>query len=69
MTIGVYRIVNKIDGKSYVGKSKDIEVRFSNHKSLLKRDIGSVDCNRYLFNAVKKYGLENFDFEIGGSFE
>lgn len=28
MTIGIYAIINKINGKVYIGKSKNIEKRF-----------------------------------------
>lgn len=58
---GVYQIMNEVNGKSYVGSSKDINNRWScwkrnftlpmNYKSLLKA-------------AVQKYGIENFTFII-----
>lgn len=61
---GIYLIKNIINGKVYVGKSVNISSRFSNHKSHLKRDVCSKDCNRYLFNSVKKHGIENFEFIV-----
>jgi group I intron endonuclease len=65
MTIGIYCILNKINGKRYIGKSKNIEHRFASHKSYLKKDLTDKKAvNRYLFDSVKKYGLENFLFEI-----
>lgn len=69
MTIGIYSITNKINGKRYIGKSINIEKRFSYHKSSLRRTERSKDTNRHLFNAVKQYGIENFDFEIIQSFD
>ena len=35
--IGIYKITNKISGKTYIGQSNDIERRFSEHK--YKKDI------------------------------
>lgn len=62
--IGIYSITNKINGKRYIGKSINIESRFWYHKNSLMKDVRSKDTNRYLFNAVKKYGIENFSFDI-----
>lgn len=58
---GVYKIVNVIDGKIYVGESKNIERRFIDHiYKLLKKE----HVNNHLQNAVNLYGLENFRFEV-----
>ncbi|MBQ0111563.1 MAG: GIY-YIG nuclease family protein [Bacteroidales bacterium] len=64
MTVGIYKIENKLNNKVYIGKSINIEMRFINHKSLLNKDTRSKDCNRHLYNAVKKNGIDNFNFEI-----
>lgn len=64
MTCGIYMILNSIDGKAYVGKSKKIEARFRSHKWALNKSICVKDCNRYLYNSVKKYGIENFKFIV-----
>lgn len=61
---GIYGIKNKLDHKIYVGKSKNIKRRWSGHRSNLKRKVKRKDTNRYLWNAVQKYGLENFEFII-----
>ena len=61
---GIYAIKNKVNGKVYIGKSKDIFSRWSKHKSDLKRDTKKKDTNRFLWNSVKKYGIENFEFTI-----
>ncbi len=53
---GVYMYINKINSKVYIGSSKDIITR---HKYHIKGK-GS----KCLYNAFKKYGLENFEFEI-----
>jgi group I intron endonuclease len=58
---GIYRIVNKQNGKFYVGSSCDIRDRFYNHKSQLNRNIHD---NPHLQNAWNKYGESNFDFVV-----
>lgn len=56
--IGIYRITNKINGKSYIGQSKNIERRFREHKYICS------ETNKSLAIAYKKYGRENFEFSI-----
>lgn len=56
---GVYKITNLINGKCYIGLSLNIERRFMEHrtpKNLRRRT--------NLAKAFRKYGLENFSFEI-----
>lgn len=69
MTIGIYSIVNQVNGKRYIGKSKKIEHRVWSHFNLLKKDEPSRCVNRHLFAAAKKYGVENFSWEILESFD
>ncbi len=64
MTTGIYMIKNNIDGKVYVGLSRSVEDRILNHKSSLKSDTCGKSINRHLYNAVKKYGFENFSFSV-----
>jgi group I intron endonuclease len=56
----IYLVTNKINGMKYVGQSiqDDIYKRWKSHRSK-KRTVGKV-----LYNAYKKYGLENFDYRI-----
>jgi len=61
---GIYCILNKINGKRYVGKSKDIQKRYKRHLYMLQNNINSKDLNRYLKNATLKYGIENFELII-----
>jgi group I intron endonuclease len=58
----IYRIKNKITKKSYIGESKkkDVNWRWSEHKQNIKKNKG---CPA-LRDAVKKYGVENFEFSI-----
>ena len=58
---GIYNIVNKINGKQYVGSSNNIEARFIKHKKELK---GGYHRNKHLQSAIIKYGIENFQFNI-----
>ena len=69
LTIGIYSINNLINGKRYIGKSKKIEHRVRAHYNLLRKDEPLRSVNRHLFAAVKKYGLENFSWEVLESFE
>lgn len=59
--IGIYKIVNKIDGKFYIGSSNNIKSRWTRHKKLLKKNNHD---NQYLQNAWNKCGETNFDFII-----
>lgn len=58
---GVYKITNKINGKFYVGSSNSIFGRWLNHASDV---INDTHPNQKLNDAVNKYGLINFTFEI-----
>lgn len=54
-------IENKINCKKYVGQTlqDDIKKRWNKHKQVNKSFIGTC-----LYNAYKKYGIENFQFKI-----
>ncbi len=58
---GVYKIKNVVTKESYIGQSKDIYVRFSQHKSWLNQNI---QPNKRLQNSWNQYGSNNFKFEI-----
>lgn len=64
MTIAIYSIRHVNSDKRYIGKSKNAELRWVTHKSLLRSETRSKDCNRHLWNAVKKHGLSNFEFSL-----
>lgn len=57
---GIYYLKNKINGKMYIGKSIDIIGRCKGHL----RDNDKPRVNRYLTNAVLKYGLKNFTYGV-----
>lgn len=58
---GVYKITNKVNGKFYIGSSKNLSERFRSHLCTLLK--GNSGC-RILQAAVKKYGIENFEFSV-----
>lgn len=64
--IGLYKIINKINSKFYIGSSDDIERRFKRH--LLDLSKNKHD-NQHLQSAWNKYGSEAFLFEVYKSCE
>lgn len=56
MSCGIYKIENLLNNKCYIGQSIDIEQRWLKHKSA-KDDF-------LIHKALRKYGIENFIFEI-----
>lgn len=60
MSIGIYKIENKQSHKCYIGQSTNIEKRWEEHK----RAALSYNCNTYIHRAIRKYGIDNFNFEI-----
>lgn len=61
--IGIYKITNLVNGKSYIGQSTNIEKRFIGHKSVAFNP-NDKNYNYPLYRAIRKYGLENFSFEV-----
>lgn len=60
MTCGIYKIECVINNKCYVGSSKNIEIRFLDHKKALRNNTHY----RRFQNGWNKYGEQNFIFEI-----
>lgn len=58
---GIYRILNTVTDKCYIGSSINFGRRFKEHvKKLTKGNHSSIKLQRSVF----KYGIENFIFEI-----
>lgn len=55
---GIYLIHNKVNGKNYVGQSKHILNRWTQHR------YDSKEKNYPLYRAIRKYGIDNFEFSI-----
>ena len=55
---GIYKITNIVNGKVYIGQAKDIEIRWKEHIT------HSKTRKQILYNAMRKHGIENFNFEI-----
>lgn len=56
--IGIYCITNKINGKKYIGQSKDVFKRWFEHTT------SSTQSNKLLHDDIIKCGIENFTFEV-----
>ena len=52
----IYKFTNEINNKSYIGQTNNIKTIYNSH----------IKCKRNdpFHNALRKYGLENFNFEI-----
>lgn len=61
--IGIYKIENKINGHIYIGQSVNIHQRWNNEKSTAFNSTSSA-YNSPLSRAFRKYGIENFTFEV-----
>ena len=59
---GIYQWLNKINGKSYIGSSKDLTNRKGHWIANFKKD--KMKYKSILHDAAKKHGLENFIFII-----
>ena len=61
--IGIYKVTNKVNNKSYIGQSIDILRRFKEHHTNPFEE--NNPANKSIFyQAIRKYGIENFSFEI-----
>ena len=60
---GIYKITNKINNKCYIGQSTDIYQRWIGHKSQ-SRPVKEGGDLAAIHQAIRKYGIDNFLFEI-----
>lgn len=58
---GIYLITNNLNNKKYVGQSINIKIRWQQHRNSYLTH--KETCPK-LYNAFKKYGIENFTFSI-----
>jgi group I intron endonuclease len=57
---GIYAIINKVNGKMYIGfTTQKIKVRYNQHLKALRKG----EHNKHLLRAFKKYGESNFEIK------
>lgn len=61
--VGIYKIQNLLNNKVYVGQSNDILRRWRDHKNNAFNS-NDHNYNTHLYRSIRKYGLQNFSFEI-----
>ena len=54
----IYKFENKVNGKIYIGKTKNINNRIYQHSHVTKYR------NTKFGNAIKKYGIDMFNFDV-----
>lgn len=60
---GIYKFTNKFNGKSYIGQSINLELRYKSHK----RNYQNSNLHTYnskFYRALRKYGFDNFEYNI-----
>lgn len=60
---GIYKITNKVNNKVYIGQSIHVLSRWGQHQ----RNAFNPNTHTYnypLYRAIRKYGVENFQFEV-----
>ena len=60
----IYCYTNKQNGKKYVGQTNNIKRRYKQHKDDSFANYSDARYNQAIHCAIRKYGLDNFDFEI-----
>lgn len=60
-TSGIYKITNLQNSKVYIGQAVNLSERIKAH---IKAGLGIDTPNSILYKAMRKYGVENFSFEI-----
>ena len=60
-TSGVYKITNTVTGDFYIGSSKNVKKRWTEHK---RKSMWKQNPNKQLYQDMQKYGVDKFVFEI-----
>ena len=61
MKSGIYKILNTVNGKAYIGSSENIKRRLKDHKGYLQNN---KHPSTHLQNAYNKYGVASFEYSI-----
>jgi group I intron endonuclease len=56
----IYKITNKVNGKIYIGQT----IRTLEQRKWQHLDAAKHGCRTHLYSAIRKYGEENFEFEV-----
>lgn len=59
----IYKYTNKLNGKTYVGQTINEDQRMKDHLKAARLESNSQHHTPF-HRALKKYGLENFDYEV-----
>ena len=59
----IYKFTNKINEKIYIGQTNNLQKRYNGHKSV-SFNKNSSDYNLPFHCAIRKYGIENFNYEV-----
>jgi len=61
----IYKITNLIDAKVYIGQTNNPQKRWKEHQRLGSMTyINNKNKHSRLYLAMRKYGVENFTFEV-----
>lgn len=61
----IYKITNKVNNKTYIGRTKDYNRRVKDHKNIaFNHSIKNQKYNRPLYVDIREYGLDSFTFEV-----
>ena len=59
----IYKITNNITNKCYIGQTINFKKRISSHLDLYKNK-DSKGAQRPMYKDMRKYGIDNFTFEV-----
>ena len=57
----VYKITNTVTGDFYIGSSKNVKLRWAEHK---RQSAWNKQPNNPIYIDMKKYGVDKFEFQI-----
>jgi group I intron endonuclease len=62
--VGIYRWINKVNGKTYIGSSVNISIRFRGYYNFSFLSLALAKSKSLIYSAILKYGYSNFQLEI-----